>query len=786
MYNLLNVNNVNFNDEIKPLQGRIDVYIANTTTLATIYAKGQNGNFIETANPVYTIAKGTFPTCLFADQDIDCRYFKYIGSNSDMSVDIDNDDAWEAMDQQYLLKPQFDSQVFNSNLLVHTIAELRALDTSTFTTSVSVMIDGYYVQGDSPVRFYEWLSTSTITEDTGEYIKPNDVSVGRWHLINLETPYIDIRIFGCQPTSSVNSLFECSSEMLNAFAYCNKYSKIVYFANPINGTGVYTFNGQNCVTNFDIYLDDKIKFQAKTGTTSSSITCRNFIKESLNLVDTSAQTGTFTLTANEIRSSWKDENVHDYTILIPRNKVLVDVNSFPLTYLNLTIEFLVAYNKALSLTSCQIISDKKLNNGSYKMSFDKCNFTDRLFSTLNLDSDYLSISECYLASLEGIDSFESVQNYITCGLMNEQIVFNLMGKTISSLTISGSAINRNITLIDGIITALTISNMDQTSFNLDTCEISTLVINDYLFSLDLTNSTINNHLAANIGTINSRNSTYDIYALCANLLDYGSTIKSDMYCSGVIECNESFFQSSNITEWPLTNEYNFLFNKCRFEESKHVLSYDQSSGATVPSGCIVNGRWLQNISEGNSSNFIDLDRSILEPNDALHTYQYIGNEGENVITNKGSIDMEVYISNQNSPTSQPFDAPLLYNGTTTALGGHQTFDLVPWFATSAAYGPWIDYFAVGMSGIEPINCNLKFRVNGDTSTVLGGLFAIETSANLIHGSLCEVSGYGVPSATDTFMLTETNFGGGIWYGSTFPGSESTATTKYPIVITIDK
>ena len=784
MYNLMNVNNINFDNSIKPLRGRMDVYKASTTELAIIYVKGQSGNFEATSNPIYTTIKGTFPACLYANEDIDCRYFKYIGTNSDMSIDIDNDSAWEDMDQQLVLAPQFDNQAFDSTLVVHTLEELKLIDTTTFEGEVSIMIDGYYTQGDSPIRYYEWLENSTIADDGGEYIKGPE-TVGRWHLLDIGNPYLDIRIFGCQPTSSVNTLFECSSQMLAVFSYCNKYSKIIYFANPVDGTGIYTFNGQACITNFDIYLDDKILFQAKTGTDSSSITCRNFIKNSSNLVVTSAQTGTFNLICNEVRSSWKDEYTHNYSTLSPRTKVIVDSNNFPLTYHNLLIEFIVSYTKALSLTNCQILSDGKLDNTAYKMIFDSCPFTDRLFSTLSTDKDYLSLSTCYLSTLEGNDNFESVQNYVSCGLLNGQKLFNLVNIVASSLTIKGNALVNNITLKDGYVTSLNLSDMTQTSLSLDGVEVQTLACDGYLFGLNLTNAQIDNHVALDIGSINSQLSRYDIYCIAAGVIDFGSTIESDFYCSGILQCKETKFLG-NVTQYPLNNTYNFLLERCRFEAAKHILSYDKTIGVDKPSGCLVDGRWTDNIIEGNVDNFIDLDRSVLEPADRAHNYQYLGNVGDGVIQNLGPKKLSTYIANYTAPAIQPLDAPLLYNGVADAGSFKRTFDLVPWFGTSAIYGPWIDYFAVGISAIEPIECNLKFETVSPALAVNGGTWAYETSAVMMHGSLCNNTAFGVPSATNTFMITEVNFGGGLWYENTFPGSESQGATKYPIVITIDK
>lgn len=787
MYNLINVNNVNFDTTsvLKKLSGRMDVYIADTTTLANVYIKGQSGDFIATSNPVYTTIQGTFPNCLFVDQDVDTRYYRYIGTSTDMSTDINNEDAWVAIDQQYILKPQFTNQEFDGAISVHTVEDLRAIDTSTFDGLVTILLDGYYEQGDSPVRFYEWLSTSSNTDDAGEYIKPNAVSIGRWKLIDNTSPYVDIRIFGCQPTSSVNSTFECSSQMLAAFSYCNKYSKIVYFANPINGIGVYTFNGNLCLTNFDVYLDDKIYFQAKTGSTSSGITCNNFIKNSSDLFKTSTQTGTFNLICNEVRSSWKDEYTHNYTTLSPRTKVTVDSNSFPLTYHNLLIEFIVSYTKALSLTRCQIISDGKLDNSAYKMIFDSCPFTDRLFSTLSTDEDYLSLSTCYLSTLEGNDSFESVQNYVSCGLLNGQKLFNLVNIVASNLNIKGNALVNNITLKDGYVTRLNLSDMTQTSLSLDAVEVQTLACDGYLFGLNLTNAQIDNHVALDIGAINSQLSRYDIYCIASSVVDFGSTIESDFYCSGTLQCKESKFLG-NVTQYPLNNRYDFLLERCRFEAAKHILSYDQTSGVNKPSGCLVDGRWTDNIIEGNTDNFIDLDRSVLEPADSAHNYQYLGNVGDGVIQNLGPKKLSTYIANYTAPAIQPLDAPLLYNGVADAGSFKRTFDLVPWFGTSAIYGPWIDYFAVGISAIEPIECNLKFETVSPALAVNGGTWAYETSAVMMHGSLCNNTAFGVPSATNTFMITEVNFGGGLWYENTFPGSESQGATKYPIVITIDK
>lgn len=785
MYNLINVNNVNFDTTsvLKKLSGRMDVYIADTTTLANVYIKGQSGDFIATSNPVYTTIQGTFPNCLFVDQDVDTRYYRYIGTSSDMSTDINNEDAWVAIDQQYILKPQFTNQEFDGAITVHTVEDLRAIDTSTFDSLVTILLDGYYEQGDSPVRFYEWLSTSSSTDDAGEYIKPNDVSIGRWKLIDNTSPYLDIRIFGCQPTSSVNSTFECSSQMLAAFSYCNKYSKIVYFANPINGIGVYTFNGNLCLTNFDVYLDDKIYFQAKTGSTSSGITCNNFIKNSNDLVKTTAQTGTFTLTCNETRSSWKDEYTENYTTLAPRNKVYIDSNSFNLTYSNLEVEIITAYSKILNLTNCQIISEHLLNNSSSIMTFNNCNFTDKLFSTLNTDSDYLSLSSCDLSTLEGVDSFESEQNYLSCGLLNGQKSFDFLGRTIALLTIKGSAYNNVITINNAYLTALNINAMTQSTLSLVDTEVQTLSCDGILFGLDLMRSKIDNHLALDVGSINSTLSTYDIYTITNNLVDFGSTIKSDMYCLGVVECKESKLMG-NINQWPLNNHYYFLFDKCRFEEAYHILGYN--SADTTPSGCIVDGRWLNNTVEGNTGNFIQLDRSILAEDDTAHTYRYEGNLGDNVIENKKTTNMQVYIYNQSLPAESPLSVPALYNGIDTFGDFHQTFGLAPGVLNVGKYGPWVNYFAVGISGIAPVNCNLKFMAGEvATSETLGGLWNYESSANIYHGSCCTNSAAGVPTDTDTFMITDVNFGGGLWYSNIFPGSEATASTKYKVAITID-
>ena len=232
-------------DEGKPLLGRVKFCKLHTTVLENIY--NINGNVVY-ANPQYTNTIGQLQNQVFLKDNTDytVRFEKYIG-NGDMSEDQDNwlyiyscDDLWNTYGIEV------DSTTFQ---LVNNINDLRNTNPNTITTRDNhkvIILGGYNVIGDKPQVMYIWNPNNTDSDNGGDIIKVNNISNGRWELVNnFGQNGVDVRHFGVFGANSKADATDIMSIRINTANQYAVYNSIPLYFPSINGLTWYKMNGLN-------------------------------------------------------------------------------------------------------------------------------------------------------------------------------------------------------------------------------------------------------------------------------------------------------------------------------------------------------------------------------------------------------------------------------------------------------------------------------------------------------------------------------------------------------------
>src|SRR5574343_338544 len=187
-------------DQGNPLHGRVTFLDYNTSQLKTVYQ--DVSNTIEAANPQYTDATGKLINQIFLGSGMyKVKFERYIGSGDMMDPENAEDNmlwvAYKTEDVDGLASSESGSLGENV-IVVNTIAELRTVDTNTYTTA---RVLGYYSRFDDIAsRDYVWVSGDTRADNYGSIIQHTGQNTGRWNM--LEPVEMDTRYFGVFPSNT--------------------------------------------------------------------------------------------------------------------------------------------------------------------------------------------------------------------------------------------------------------------------------------------------------------------------------------------------------------------------------------------------------------------------------------------------------------------------------------------------------------------------------------------------------------------------------------------------------
>ena len=628
--------------EGNPLVGRLKFCKLHTNTPEAIY--NSQGNIL--ANPVFTNDIGQTEEQVFLDDTIDYTvYFdKYIG-HGDMAVDSDP--------QNWLFQYSADALSLKLNLTIETsaiqtvnnISDLRALDPSVIEERDNkkiIALAGYNTVGDKPLVYYVWNSSDTTADNGGNIIKANDISAGRWNLVNLFdiNNGVDVRHFGVFPANSASAATDNQSNMIYAAKeYANSIGKPVYFP----GTGFYKINNQVITA---AIFEKNTYIVGKTGTASTITLINN--ENNYPLVDTnSTRAAVFTLTGKTVRTSWGLNST--YVIFNPTENLIIDsaINSTNKTFENINV-YVDEYIGSITFDNCNIVSNGKLTTYN---TFKNCRITQRMFDPdVDMSSQTVD-NDCVI----DIDDWTSMYNWV---LLRKQqtnnTVIDCNYKTLDNSCVFNTFTN-SITVINAVFDNWSVPSMivkmvncsgDFNWTNLSliptiAIEKSNVTMNSqpaYIAGITLADSTLTatNTITASLaglsnytlhttsitaGTFIAKNGKLDCSVVCS------SPDISDSDIVGAVTCASPKLKNCvihyNIDQTATSASISFNIDNCTFtDQGIHNLS-SNTANSQITSG----SGWSNNVNN-TTRHFIFIDRTNIDSDESNHSYYYDNNTGK--------------------------------------------------------------------------------------------------------------------------------------------------------------
>ena len=609
----------------KPLAGRVKFCRLHTTELENIY--DNQGNLSD--NPIFTntIGQLNWQVFLADNKDYTVRFEKYVG-NGDMTEDEDNwlfqyscDNLWD------VYGVDVDSTTFQ---LVNNITDLRALDPATITTRDEhkvVILGGYNTIGDKPQVMYIWNATSIESDNGGSVIKVDNISTGRWELVNtFDATGVDVRHFG---VFGVDSIADATDVMSLQIGYANSYAYSIglplYF--PANdGLTWYKINNLNI---YGSIFAKETRVFGKTGT-SSIITVTDDTSY-LDVYTNASYKAVFTITGPVVKTSWGKNSTN--CIFNPTYKLIVDsvINTYNKSFSNIVIDCQYELVENVALTNCQINAVKKLGDSS---TFIGCKLTESMFSD---SCDFASIT-VYDSDIIDLSDWPTTSKWLILRQQNTISPLDFEGRTLdSSCNVTWTT---NVTYKNAVFSNF---NIIQNTANLQNCNgtftcnanlktlyiensvVSTTTNNVSLTGLYSKNSTIsfgNNITANNVYLNNTILQDTGYNYTCQTFTAERSSLGANIYSPAMTVLNCDVY--GTLVQNSLTNvlEFNIIGNRF-YSGNGHNIS------STVANTVVV-GNWCDNISFLNQQ-FVFIDRTNIDLDETHHNYTYLNNTGKNVL-----------------------------------------------------------------------------------------------------------------------------------------------------------
>lgn len=585
------------------LHGKIRFCRKGTTDNVTIY---NSDGTVALRNPEFTdmLGRTEYQVFVSSDADVTAYFYKYVGNGDMMGTEFDDYDParWAYQYSSDNLDPAKSVTVESDTAQgVATMSDLRAKDPSD-VASVNgkkfLWLYGYYAAGDKSPVLYVWDASSMRNDDGGSVICPSSVSgPGRWILASREYIF-DVRHFGVFPQADKYSTdYSYTSQLSNCADYLTAEGLNAWFPEIFNSLGYYIFDGTNTFSiTGDIYVGDGARFMCKTGTSGTAISCHEVHKSAPYLFDSTVQTGSATLTADNINVSW----MGGQAIGNARVSWTVDTADWAREITGKKVIFKVAGNSGLRLDNCQVESHKAITNSIImeNMAVKTEWFADNYsWSNLSLYNCTVKLRDC-----KDADTYIRLKNkmgQVDYGDLGEQTVTNalfgagcIVENCGGTATFAGNAELHNVTLTASFTGSTpTINCVD--------CWLT--VQGNPTFSLvSLSRGTLGGSGGINVlNTLKADNAVLDnsVNLLGATLLLDGCVI------NGAI---------SHIGDPVQENVRNCIFNN----------SISIRGGGT---DVVVMAVWQDNV--GFAANPLVIDRTNLDPDDSHHTYTYSGNTG---------------------------------------------------------------------------------------------------------------------------------------------------------------
>lgn len=222
------------------LCGCLQFMIKDGTTVANIY----DGDMVALSNPQVTDILGRTKHQVFVDSDVIAYVYRYVGTGTlaeeeALGIDTSDESKWSL---QYTVESAaIDTRSIEGTSAagvpdIDTLRELDVAEVPEIYGHKIVTLHGYYKAGDCEAVNYVWDNDSTLNDDNGSVIAPNNRLTGRWILVR-PTEHCDSRHFGVFPQDSVDADIDHSTRITQLISYCNTHSIKPYF----NGSQAYPY-----------------------------------------------------------------------------------------------------------------------------------------------------------------------------------------------------------------------------------------------------------------------------------------------------------------------------------------------------------------------------------------------------------------------------------------------------------------------------------------------------------------------------------------------------------------
>ena len=610
------------------LHGKIRFCRKATTDNITIY----NTDGVSLRNPIFTDSIGRTEYQVFVENDanVTAYFYQYIGTGDMMRYpDEDYDPSrWsyqyssDSMDptQSLVIQSTGADGVDNMDAL-----RSKDIDDVPSVSGVKMLwLYGYYHAGDTSPVLYVWDSACLENDDGGSVIKSNHVSgPGRWIMATKEL-HMDVRHFGIFPTDDMYSTdYGYTSQLANCAAYADKIGVDCWFPALKDEISYYLFDGTNTFAiHGDIYVSDAVRFQCKTGTTGTIISCHELHKRTPQLFVSAVQTGTATLVADWVNISWVGGNCTGDA----RIGWVIDSDDYPRVIANKEVRFDTNGHSSLQLDNCLITSNKKITGEiTIQNSVINTDFfaDDYDWSDFNTYGNTILLKNCKDANTYVIlknkqgeadygDLGEQTLSNVTlaAGCIVENAVFDtvtVQGATeihnvSGSIAVSGSSLALNA--VDCWLFLQNASTADSVALRRGSLGGANLQV---LNSLLLDNVEVNVELTTLGATATVQNSVINADIICTDISLVSNTVNADI-------------QQRDVESTVTVDVRN---NKFVGPDGKHSI-------VPTHSNSVVTGAWIGNDAVGGTSSYLPivLDMTKLLNNDGLHSYRYEGNTGK--------------------------------------------------------------------------------------------------------------------------------------------------------------
>lgn len=585
------------------LHGKIRFCRKGTTDNIIVY----NSDNTPIRNPEFTDMLGRTEFQVFVENadNVTAYFYKYVGTGDMMRWPLDDyePERWSFQYSSDNMDPTSSITINgNTSFEVATMEKFRALNPENVPTingQKFVWLNGYYMPGDKSPVLYVWDTASLDSDDGGATIMSMHVpGQGRWKLATREL-HFDVRHFGIFPVDDkYSNNYTYTSQLANCAAYIDNEGLDAWFPALNDSLSYYLFDGTNtfAISN-DIYISDAVRFQVKTGTTNTAISCNELHKTTPYLFSSSVQTGLATLSCNWVNISWVGGNCTGDA----RVGWIIDVDDTPRIIENKEVKFITNGSSSLQLNNCVITSNGKITG---EITIENSVIKSEFFAD---DYDYSKLRSSNNIIL--VDNFDDANTYIELkNKQNERDYGDLRGLTISGKTLLEDCYLSNAHLENVTVGSVTFENVSG-SINVEGSGKNIISNNSVL---NVLNQPVLGECIYTGGSITSSNTlsflrdvSFDKTKINApmEILGGGLSIKNS-------DINNVITQKGNGVIYQSIQSCN--------------LTAQVKITATV-ADTVINAVWRNNYSSVVDP--IDIDRVNMAENDSAHSYVYEGNSG---------------------------------------------------------------------------------------------------------------------------------------------------------------